>query len=71
MACHHHILEIMHQEVVNSIRVLGGPDILLFKGFKTSWISTNHGVFQTPVTDNLINEKITENAYEILRVFSK
>lgn len=37
MACHHHVLEIMLElVVVKSLEVSTGPDILMFKHFKSS-----------------------------------
>lgn len=70
LACRHHIFEIMLQEVVvKSLGVSSGPNIQLFQRLKTSWISINQSIFQTSITDNLINEKITGNASEIIEYY--
>lgn len=69
LTCRYHILEIMPEAVVKSLEVSSRPGILLFKRFIIAWISINHGiVFQTSITDNLMNEKITENASEIIEL---
>lgn len=67
LACRHHIFEIMLEAVVvKSLGVSSGPDILLFKRFKTSWSSIDRTFYQTSINDPSIDQKIKDNALEII-----
>jgi len=52
LACRHHIFEIMLEAVVVlSLGVSQGPDLLLFKRFRTQWVSIDTMDYQTSLSD--------------------
>ncbi|GBM40955.1 hypothetical protein AVEN_250288-1 [Araneus ventricosus] len=67
MVCRYHFLEIMFEAVVaKSTGISTGPDILMFKRFKNSWISVDHNNIQTAISNISINEKVINRASDII-----
>lgn len=53
LACRHHILEIMLEAVVNeALGPSSGPEILIFKRFRTAWSNIDQNNFSTVSSDS-------------------
>lgn len=71
LPCRHHILEIMLEAVVvQGVGPSTGPDILLFKRFKTFWPQINFQQYEPATTDPLANDVVKGFAEQIIQ-FSK
>src|SRR5678815_928754 len=61
LACRHHILELTLEAAVSvSLTASSGPDITLFKRFKSAWVKIDTTKYQTAAENPVIKEKITE-----------
>ena len=69
LACRHHIMELVVGTAFEAARIgpSTGPEILLFKRFKSQWLSTDQTRFQVASTDPYVESIVAPKRAEILK----